>query len=209
MFQSKHFEVFHQENVEDALNQIRRYVQSVLRKYGVRIQQQVLDKTIYDHIPVHVAKHIRRKVTMPFNTWVAVGGDGRGYKKYCHLQLGINRKYVFLVVALIDHPPYEKEIMQAWQAKSTLLDDLPEDFVFIDDHTDYPWRPLKNMTMSEIVARAQEEHKCDTMIGRLIEREDMEAMESEDFDAWVSETTDYLIPFLAAGRAVDLDMRGK
>lgn len=209
MFQTKHFEVFEQTEVDVTLHQIRRYIQPVLRKYGLKIHQQVIEKTVFHQIPIHVAKHIRRKVTLPFNTWVAIGGDGRGYKKFCHLQLGINRQYVFLVVALIDHPPYETEIMQAWMKKSDIIQGLPEDFVFIGDHTDYPWLPMSEMSLQAINRRSQVDVKQDSMIGRIIEKPMMETMDEVDFDYWIESTTAYLTPLFAAGRAIDLHQRSK
>ena len=40
---------------------------------------------------VHVAKHARRTVNPPDDTWVAFAGDKRGYKKHCHFKLAVSR----------------------------------------------------------------------------------------------------------------------
>jgi uncharacterized protein YktB (UPF0637 family) len=39
----------------------------------------------------HVAKHARRTVNPPDDTWVAFACDRRGYKKHCHFKLAISR----------------------------------------------------------------------------------------------------------------------
>ena len=49
---------------------------------------------------MHIAKHLRRTAYPPESTWVAIGGDKRGYKKYPHFQIGINEHYVFFTLAV-------------------------------------------------------------------------------------------------------------
>jgi uncharacterized protein YktB (UPF0637 family) len=39
----------------------------------------------------HVAKHMRRTVNPPDDTWVAFAGDKRGYKKHCHFKVAVSR----------------------------------------------------------------------------------------------------------------------
>ena len=40
---------------------------------------------------VHVAKHARRTVNPPDDTWVAFARDKRGYKKHCHFKVAVSR----------------------------------------------------------------------------------------------------------------------
>jgi uncharacterized protein YktB (UPF0637 family) len=42
----------------------------------------------------HVAKHARRTVNPPEDTWVAFGPDPRGYKKHVHFKVAISRNCV-------------------------------------------------------------------------------------------------------------------
>ena len=209
MFKELHFQAFDQMDAQEALHHIRRYIQPQLRKYGHVIHEAIIESTMFDQLPVHVAKHIRRKVTPPFNTWVSIGGDGRGYKKYGHVQLGMNQQYVFLVLALIDHPPYESEILSAWKAKGNIITSLPEDFVFIFDHTDYPWVPLQEITWTALEQRSQISHKADIMIGRLLERATIDTMTEASFQAWMIDTLHHLVPWITVARKVDLQLRHK
>jgi len=39
----------------------------------------------------HVAKHARRTVNPPGDTWVAFALDKRGYKKHCHFKVAVSR----------------------------------------------------------------------------------------------------------------------
>lgn len=52
----------------------------------------------------HVAKHARRRVHPPDDTWVAFALDKRGYKKHCHFKVAVSRNAVrFLFEAGPEH----------------------------------------------------------------------------------------------------------
>src|ERR671918_672531 len=42
----------------------------------------------------HVARHARRTINPPDDTWVAFGPDLRGYKKHCHFKVAVSRHCV-------------------------------------------------------------------------------------------------------------------
>ena len=57
----------------------------------------------------HVAKHMRRTVNPPDDTWVAFAADKRGYKKHCHFKVAISRGSVrFLFEAGPEHAAEEE-----------------------------------------------------------------------------------------------------
>lgn len=192
VFDQQMFEAFQKETVEDSLFTIRKYIQPTLRKYGQSIRQQLEDKLTHQSISMHLAKHIRRKVNLPFNTWIAIGGDSRGYKNYIHLQLGINSEYVFLAMCLIDHPKFEKEIIQAWSEHIEPLNKLSDDFCFIYDHTQLPFIPINQMTMSDIIERCHMNSKADIIIGKILMRHDHRLLDQSLFEQWLSQTIDQL-----------------
>jgi uncharacterized protein YktB (UPF0637 family) len=41
-----------------------------------------------------VARHARRTVNPPDDTWVAFAPDRRGYKKHCHFKVAVSRNAV-------------------------------------------------------------------------------------------------------------------
>ena len=45
----------------------------------------------------HVARHARRTVNPPDDTWVAIGCDKRGYKKDVHFKVAVSRNCVRLL----------------------------------------------------------------------------------------------------------------
>ena len=51
---------------------------------------ELVDVPLY----VHVARHARRTVNPPDDTWAALGGNRRGYKKDVHFKVAISRRCV-------------------------------------------------------------------------------------------------------------------
>ena len=63
----------------------------------------------------HVAKHARRTVNPPDDTWVAFALDKRGYKKHCHFKVAVSRTGVrFLFEAGPEHAQ-KKRWLAAWK----------------------------------------------------------------------------------------------
>jgi uncharacterized protein YktB (UPF0637 family) len=63
----------------------------------------------------HVARHARRTVNPPEDTWVAFAADRRGYKKHCHFKVAISRGAVrFLFEAGPEHGR-KQQWLRAWK----------------------------------------------------------------------------------------------
>ena len=69
----------------------------------------------------HVAKHARRTVNPPGDTWVAFALDKRGYKKHCHFKVALSREAVrFLFEAGPEHAD-KKRWAAAWKRHTPQL----------------------------------------------------------------------------------------
>ena len=69
----------------------------------------------------HVAKHMRRTVNPPDDTWVAFAADKRGYKKHCHFKVAIARGSMrFLFEAGPEHAQ-KKKWAAAWKRHAPKL----------------------------------------------------------------------------------------
>ena len=69
----------------------------------------------------HVARHVRRTVNPPDDTWVAFAGDKRGYKKHCHFKVAVSRGAVrFLFEAGPEHAD-KKRWIAAWKRDAPKL----------------------------------------------------------------------------------------
>lgn len=68
---------------------IRTHLQPQLAIIGRRLSEP-LSRLVGEPLYPHVAKHMRRTVNPPAETWVAWGPSQRGYKKYCCFMFAVS-----------------------------------------------------------------------------------------------------------------------
>lgn len=93
LFTAQDFRVFGIAGFEDRMRALRSRVRPKLAAIGEDLAPAVasiVDRPIHPH----VAKHARRTVNPPDDTWVALGGDKRGYKKDVHFRVAVSRNCV-------------------------------------------------------------------------------------------------------------------
>lgn len=83
------FEVFKVEDFSARMQQIYAHVRPKLLKLGDELAPELGRKLHLEFFP-HVAKHARRTVNPPPETWAAFGPSPRGYKRYGYLALCIS-----------------------------------------------------------------------------------------------------------------------
>jgi uncharacterized protein YktB (UPF0637 family) len=112
------------------------------------------------HAFTHVARHARRTVNPPDDTWVAFAQDRRGYKKHCHFKVAISRTGVrFLFEAGPEHA-HKKRWLAAWKRHTRQLVPVLRQGKglgwFKDEHDDAPSAILADLP-AEGVARLGDE----------------------------------------------------
>lgn len=198
-FDQSAFDVFNQPDLSGRMTAIQARIQPVFQYYGDILAAHLKEKTNQTEVYVHIAKHLRRTTYPPESTWVAIGGDRRGYKKYPHFQIGINEQYVFFVMALIDNPLYEKEIARHWQKNLSLLNELPQDFIVIPDHTQFDYLQDQQIDWNHLVERLEKVKKSELMIGKIYPRGHQLLSDESAFKAELLATMETLIPLYCDG----------
>src|SRR6202171_1147793 len=89
-FTPTHFAVFKVEGFNERMQQIYAHVRPKLVRLGDELAPQLARKLHLEFFP-HVAKHARRTVNPPAETWAAFGPSPKGYKRYGYLALCISR----------------------------------------------------------------------------------------------------------------------
>lgn len=92
-FGSADFKVFDVKGFNARMSAIRSRVRPKLEALGRSLAPAIQRATGGAAHP-HVAKHARRTVNPPADTWVAFAADARGYKKHPHFKLAISRNCV-------------------------------------------------------------------------------------------------------------------
>jgi uncharacterized protein YktB (UPF0637 family) len=87
------FKTFDVNGFQPRMGEIRTRLRPKLEILGHRLAPGIARATAAETFP-HVAKHARRTVNPPDDTWVAFGPDARGYKKHPHFKVAVSRNYV-------------------------------------------------------------------------------------------------------------------
>lgn len=90
-FTANDFRVFQIEGFSARMNEIYARIRPRLLRLGEQLAPEMGRKLHMEFFP-HVAKHARRTVNPPPETWVAFGPSPRGYKRYGYLALCISKE---------------------------------------------------------------------------------------------------------------------
>lgn len=88
-FTSGDFAVFRVEGFNERMGEIYAHVRPRLLRLGDELAPELSRKLHMEFFP-HVAKHARRTVNPPAETWCAFGPSPKGYKRYGYLALCIS-----------------------------------------------------------------------------------------------------------------------
>jgi uncharacterized protein YktB (UPF0637 family) len=103
-FSREDFEVFGIPSFAERMQGITERVRPKLTALGERLQP-ALKKLAKNDVFPHVAKHARRTVNPPPETWVAFGPSPRGYKKYGYFGLALSRGGLHTRIVVKDEAP--------------------------------------------------------------------------------------------------------
>lgn len=199
IFTDAAFESFEIPVLDDQMPVVRREIQPVFRYYG-RILENHIDQSFKSELPVYVAKHIQRKVKPLRHTWVAIGGDNRGYKKYPHFEIGINQNFIYIMLCYQFHL-LEKEKMAQFLKKESLLK-LPSDMHIMLSHYGPDYFNLNEENLNKGLDRLEKIKGADFQIGRAMVKSDDRLTNPEALEEWLKQTVDELWPLFEESMVV-------
>jgi uncharacterized protein YktB (UPF0637 family) len=168
------FNLFQIDGLDARMNAIKSDIQPKFAAIGEEIATY-LTSLLQDPVYVHIAKHARRTVNPPDETWVAWATNKRGYKAHPHFQLGLRHSHLFMWFALI----YEcdKKSSFAHHLKEQIDDfwkEIPSTFYISQDHTRPEITAIQNLNKEEfihILDRLEKVKKAEFLIGTVLPRE--------------------------------------
>src|SRR5216684_6403248 len=114
------FKVFDAKGFQPRMAEIRSRVRPKLEALGKSLAP-ALSRSLGGEVFAHVARHARRTVNPPDDTWVAFSLDKRGYKKHCHFKVAVSRGVVrFLFEAGPEHAQ-KRRWAAAWRRQGPKL----------------------------------------------------------------------------------------
>lgn len=119
-FRPRDFEVFAVEDFSARMELIYRHIRPRLLKLGAELAPELSRKLHMEFFP-HVAKHARRSVNPPPETWAAFGPSPKGYKRYGYLALCISRAGLHARAVVKTEADHREEIGARLRAKASEL----------------------------------------------------------------------------------------
>ena len=158
-FTAKDFQVFAIPGFADRMAAIRKQIQPKLFSLAEEIGPK-LKATVGSEVFSHVAKHMRRTVNPPDDTWVAFGPEKRGYKKAQHFKIAISRHSVRFLLEIGPEYADKARWAKAWQREAgRLASALKKGSAlgwYKNEHDEDPAAILANLSPQEIGGLAGE-----------------------------------------------------
>lgn len=191
----KHFQVFETPGLEARMAALKEKVRPKFEELGEQFSAYFSGITGEEFYP-HVAKHMRRTVNPPNDSWVAFAPHKRGYKAVPHFQIGLWDSHVFIILAVI-YEANGKSGMAERLLDSELITALPKDMVIAGDHMKPEASSIGELGdegVNKLLCRFRDVKKGEFVIGRHLRREDADNLSKSQFDELAEKTFDELLP---------------
>ncbi|HAR5454881.1 TPA: DUF1054 family protein [Staphylococcus aureus] len=199
-FKPKDFKAFNVEGLDARMEALNEYIRPQLRELGEYFSDFFTSQTGETFYP-HVAKHARRSVNPPKDTWVAFATNKRGYKMLPHFQIGMFEDQLFVMFGIMHEAKDKATRAKVFERKFKAIQQLPDDYRVCLDHMK-PDKPfIKDLTdddLIEAIQRAINVKKGEFFIARAITPQDKRLKSDKAFIAFSEETFDQFLPFYSA-----------
>ncbi len=184
-FQASDFEVFEVPGFDERMHAVKTVLSPKFERLGHDLAPrltEVLGVPMYSH----VAKHARRTVNPPKDSWVAISGDKRGYKKHPHFEIGAWRTHAFALFGLLyeaaDRAHFAEKIKMNAEV---LLEHFPPGYVWIPDHTNpegIQGRDVTPTRLKELAQRMTTTRNGELLVGIQVPKADAAHMKASEFE---------------------------
>jgi uncharacterized protein YktB (UPF0637 family) len=200
LFTLHDFKVFDLEGFHERMTALRSRIRPKLASIGEELAPRI-SALVDVPLHVHVAKHMRRTVNPPDDTWAAIGANRRGYKKDVHFKVAISRNCVRLLF----------EAGPEYYAKSDWAAEWNREFKenslklranrglawFKNEHDETPAALLPNLSSSELKRVGDEltrRNDGQLVFGRRIDAKDFVRLNCKELQKITLETFKPLAP---------------
>ena len=158
-FRPGDFKVFDVKGFQARMAEIRGRIRPKLEALGQSLAPAIARATATETFP-HVAKHARRTVNPPGDTWVAFGPDKRGYKKHPHFKVAVSGECVRFLFEIGPEHTDKKRFAAAWKKNAPKLAPVLGGVKglgwFKNEHDDEPAAPLSDLSVEAFADLADE-----------------------------------------------------
>lgn len=188
------FDTFKIDGLTERMEAIQTRIQPTFRQLGDALIDDV-QALVGSEMYVHIAKHARRTVNPPNDTWMAFAGNKRGYKKHPHFQIGLWDDHLFIWLAFIYELPNKTNMAATFLRHMDELDTIiPGDFIISQDHMKKDGVKKQELDFEKILTRFHDVKKAEFLVGRHLKPSDPILQDEEALLAFIKETYQTLIP---------------
>ncbi|WP_096189276.1 DUF1054 domain-containing protein [Evansella halocellulosilytica] len=193
-FHKEDFDVFHIEGLEARMEGIQKRIQPKFEAIAAEINSD-LSEFVGNEMYLHVARHARRKVNPPNDTWSAYCHNRRGYKKHPHFQVGLFDDHLFIWLAFIYELPNKSNIAQTFlEDQDSIIENVPSDYVISLDHMKKDAESLGTIDLQHALERFRDVKKAEFLIGRHIKADDPILQNGKELISYILNTFKTLTP---------------
>jgi uncharacterized protein YktB (UPF0637 family) len=149
----------------------------------------------------HVARHARRTVNPPDDTWVALGPEIRGYKKASHFKVAVSRHCVRFLFEVGPEHADKKRWASAWRKSALRLGPVLRRVRglawFKNEHDEEPAAPLADLRPEDLAGLADEIVRTrdgQLVLGRMVTAEEAARWTEAQYRSAALETFRALAP---------------
>lgn len=193
-FKESDFTTFQLDGLEERMKAIQDRIQPKFESIGEEIKDDLASNVGHEMF-LHIARHARRKVNPPSDTWSAYCHDKRGYKKHPHFQIGLFDDHVFIWLAFIYELPNKSQIAQHFIDEiDSITEKIPNDFVISLDHMKKDAEQIDKIDLEKSLTRFRDVKKAEFLIGRHIKKDDPILQNGEEIVNLIKDTFETLTP---------------
>lgn len=193
-FNQADFDTFIIEGLDARMEAIEERIRPKFRAIGQLLTDE-LSILSGNEMFLHIAKHARRTVNAPQDTWLAIAANKRGYKQHPHFQVGLFDDHVFIWLAFIYELPNKTEIAKTFLKNlKPIKAAIPADYVVSLDHMKKESTPIKEIALKDALERFHDVKKAEFLVGRHIESNDPLLTDGDAFMSLVKDTFKTLLP---------------
>ncbi|MEB3102951.1 DUF1054 domain-containing protein [Ferviditalea candida] len=191
------FDVFTIPGLEARMEQLIRQVRPKLTRIGEELGP-FLSAMAGEPMFAHVAKHARRTVNPPEDSWVAWANNKKGYKAHPHFEVGLFSTHLYIQFALIYESGNKAIFAGRLAGELERIGKLiPGNYYWSEDHT-VPHailhKDMNNAKFAEMIRKLQNVKKSEVMCGVKIDRNDPVLEQASLLQQHIENTLETLMP---------------
>lgn len=200
-FNEADFAVFEIPGLEPRMTRLIEQIRPKLHAAGERFAP-TLSTICGEEMFAHVAKHARRTVHPPKDTWVAWANQKRGYKALPHFQIGLWQTHIFIQFTIIYECRNKSIFARNLAANPGLLQtQLPKHYYWSLDHMKpdvHSLNELDDRTLETIVHKLEHQKNAEFLCGLQIQAGDPILADGDGLTTRIEHTFQTLLPLYRA-----------